>query len=152
MKGEVTCKDSSLVDCALLNINSLNTYTPHFKVLEFSNLLSDVHKPIQIQLEVKQKSITQHTCYDNDPQIQIHNNNKIKPAQWITENAPDLCNNIDKNAIEKLNETLLNVDTNNSINRDQVKYVINNTVAGLNKCIIDAAGEIQWYYKSQHNS
>ena len=48
-KGECTCKNISVVDYCISNINCLR-YIHDVKILSFSQFLSDVHNPIEVSL------------------------------------------------------------------------------------------------------
>ena len=152
--GEVTCNDSSLVDYAILNVNSLYTFSPTFEVLDYSNLLSDVHKAICIRLDVKQKAFIQ----PNEPVINretpSNEYNEARPSRWKSENAPTLINNFDKNTITTLNNALSELDLNNPLSRNRANYVINSTVTDLNKNIIEAARKTSGiiYHKNYNNT
>ena len=111
-KGSTTCKDSSLVDYALLYISSLNDYYPVFNVIDFSCLYSDVHNAIHVNLTSKNCS-----QLHNVPHISDHVNvnacnfkhdDTDRPKIGTHDTKDEFLHNIDTNKIKDL-EHLLNV-------------------------------------------
>ena len=108
--GRTTCKNSSVVDYVICSLSFLK-YLTYFEIKDFCELYSDAHAPIEFSLRRMLPS-------NNKEYISIAEN-KIKP--WDESKSSEFVQNIDRSKIEELNENLLNMD---SFNRDEINDIM----------------------------
>ena len=140
--GAVTCKKSTLVDYALLYVNTLHSLIPRFYVYDYSCLLSDVHSSISVSITRK----TNGTVPDNSPtsnnpattqetSSNYFSDNSTKPKKigLTINNLQQIENSINNDKIAEL------IDKLNSSNGPITEQDINNTTNQLNQILVESA-------------
>ena len=137
--GQTTCKEKPVVDYALLLVDSLHTLSPLFEIYEFSNLLSDVHRPLGVKFSVKNDITTNNNSPVHPDSLPVHFNfnDRQRPRQWNNDNIPEFRLKIDKNKIRQLDEILYNIET--TADTHTIKASIDRSVDFLNTILVDAA-------------
>ena len=122
-KGDFTCKGVSVIDYVLVSVDLLKCITD-FEVDLFDPLLSDVHSPISLALDIERDR-------------QLTNESECEPirvdtlqAKWMKEKSHLYRNNFDLNQVQSLSEELENITdfSNDSINNINIK--IKNLLVG----------------------
>ena len=138
--GAVTCKNSTMVDYALVYANTLHLFKPSFYVFEYSCLLSDVHSSIHVSLSPK--SITNHLDNSNISSIPNDTQNTSPNYSFDNNSRPKRMTNVNQQLFENFIKTeeinQLISDLNNN-DRPMTEQIINTTTSQLNNIIIDAA-------------
>jgi hypothetical protein len=125
--GALTCKDSSIVDYAVVS-SSMFDLLLDFEILEFCHLYSDVHCPLTFSLTrvlSNQKVINYQPDVVNDPHIKL----------WDRQKSDVFITNIDGHEIERLLEHVNNLSDNTACTENN----INMATDMIEKIIIEAA-------------
>ncbi len=138
--GAVTCTNSSMVDYAILYINTLNSLIPKFYVYEYSCLLSDVHSSIHVSISPKRTaSLPNNSSISFDTDItletpQNYSKDETRKIKKLTnENYEEFQNSIENvNIIELIEELHECTETTSEI-------IINKTAKRLNEILVDSA-------------
>ncbi|MES9881062.1 MAG: reverse transcriptase domain-containing protein [Sedimenticola sp.] len=118
-----TCKGSSTVDYFLCTANVIPLIT-NLNVAEFCPLLSDVHNPVSLNLNVNR-----NTCNTNRPV------NNDTTRLWNDDKTSTYIENIDRNKIDSINSQLSYLQDKVNVTQSDVDYV----VTELNASLIDCA-------------
>ena len=143
--GTTTCKDSTVVDYALLSINSLNEIYPILNINHFSCLLSDVHNSIQVELTSKK-----HTTQDIPPQHNLNNstdNNTnnfnvdttVKSKKWSKDKEMEFVTNIDNDVLKHIQTLLDDLHPTKSPNQQTVENNINEATSKIDSILTESA-------------
>ena len=113
-----TCKDKSVVDYFLSTANMFS-YLQNFSIFEFSNLYSDAHCALSINLNVN---------FENDhPKISTEAANTVKTKLWNTDKADQFVQNIDIDAVTIIDKKLDMLLETNEISQSDVDCVVSDT-------------------------
>lgn len=99
-KGLKTCRDASTVDYFICS-PTIFSLVANFDVLEFCKMLSDVHNPISLEMNVNNVPVIQSTVIDRCDTILL----------WNPEKSDIFFGNIDSQKLHQINEKLATLDT-----------------------------------------
>ena len=111
-----TCKDKSVVDYFLSTANMFS-YLQNFSIFEFSNLYSDAHCALSINLNVNFKN--------DHPKISTEAVNTVKTKLWNTDKADQFVQNIDIDAVTIIDKKLDMLLETDEISQSDVDCVVN---------------------------
>ena len=108
--NECTCTSGSVIDYAVSSIDFIK-YISCFNIIDFNPLLSDVHKPIEIEI-VNPFFVPDVSIYYNCDQNYVHfaktlkGRSKTQPGRWENDKECEYLDNIDNNKIADIIESL----------------------------------------------
>ena len=111
-----TCKDKSVVDY-FLSMANMFSYLQNFSIFEFSNLYSDAHCALSINLNVNFKN--------DHPKISTEAVNTVKTKLWNTDKADQFVQNIDIDAVTIIDKKLDMLLETDEISQSDVDCVVN---------------------------
>ena len=111
-----TCKDKSVVDYFLSTANMFS-YLQNFSIFEFSNLYSDAHCALSINLNVNFKN--------DHSKISTEAVNTVKTKLWNTDKADQFVQNIDIDAVTIIDKKLDMLLETDEISQSDVDCVVN---------------------------
>ena len=135
LTGSFTCKDTSVVDYFIGSIDIVKHVT-EMKILEYSTLYSDVHKPLSLVLNIENPillNINNDSDNSNDYITKIKHWDKNKEHIYI--------DSIDRSAVDELITKLENIEENaTEQNINDITNMLNNTYI---KAAKETFGEIK---------
>ncbi|CAG2224523.1 unnamed protein product [Mytilus edulis] len=126
--GNPTSRNSSVVDYVMGSANIFHKIVD-FEIMQFSNLYSDIHKPIFLQLDcnVKTDMLKENTC--------IRNNEKYI-GKWKHEKSTDFKSNINRDEVNDLLSHILEIhDDISKVDQNSVNEIVTN----VTKILLDSA-------------
>ena len=124
--GELTCKNTSVIDYVLLSYDMFDTVID-FDILDFDEMLSDIHCAIKITF----KSDWEQTCHtDEDNDVPINRQNCNERVKWNNAHTHQFIGNLNQdNIIDRL-ETQVDIlleNTQNTTKNEMEKLVKDTT-------------------------
>jgi hypothetical protein len=143
LNGQTTCKNTSVVDYCIGNLNFLSVVND-FSVLPFSSILSDVHNPISVCLKIHCQSPTPIDNNDTRNYAGVG-----MPIKWQDKKTSIFTENVKVN-IDTINELC------NMFNEIHVSDItcdfIDNTVSKLCNLLLDCAKDTFGVRKNRNRS
>ena len=122
-EGHFTCKGSSTVDYFLCSLNLLPSISD-FCVKEFSDILSDVHCPVYLEL-----------CLGQSHELLYENTQNSKTEKlWDETNKENFIHNFDLEMLNDINEYISMIKTNDITQQD-----LDNIIHRFNNLVITSA-------------
>ena len=120
--GDLTCKNASIVDYVIITHDMFN-YLYSFHILNFNELYSDVHCPINIVFKISDN--LEQECHDF---INTENEFKSTYVKWDASKTEQLVNGIAEDKINSLQSNLKNLLNNvDKININDIDKIVNET-------------------------
>ncbi|CAC5412234.1 unnamed protein product [Mytilus coruscus] len=126
--GKPTSRNSSVVDYVLGSANMFHKIVD-FEIMQFSNLYSDIHTPIFLQLDcnVKSDMLKVNTC--------IRNNDKYI-GKWKHEKSTNFTRNTNRDEVNELLSHILEIhDDISKVDQSNVNEIVTN----VTKILLDSA-------------
>ena len=121
--GDLTCKNASIVDYVIMSSDMFN-HLMSFHILDFNELYSDVHCPINIVFNISHNLKYEHnnTCINKG---KVHNSTSI---QWDASKAEELINCIQDDKISSIHSNLTNLFSNiEKVDINDIDRIVNET-------------------------
>ena len=137
--SKFTCKDRSCIDYFVSTAFVLDL-VDFFSIGDFDPLLSDSHSPVTLHLKIRNQCITksEETNAKLEPEIRL----------WIDEKGDNYRENLNKEKINEILSTILNMTTHkNDINESS----INEIVSTIEKLFLDNAKNVFGVKKNKNN-
>ena len=116
-----TTVNNSVIDYFICSPDIVNAIT-HMYVCDFNPVLSDVHCSLSMKLNLKVRMSVQQT-----KSITKNIEDKVKVGKWDADKTTLFCENLDKDKIHEINESILDLDT------------MENKLPGINNVMNDIA-------------